>query len=94
MSTANTGERRTIDLTDYDYAYRPAGPRGYSGHITCWTVPPGGKPRPDDLLILRNGERTSRYRVRTVSGCWNVDPPTMWMADVDFAPRMHAEVER
>lgn len=87
-------ERRTIDLTSYDYAYRPVGPRGHSGHIACWTVPTGGKPRPDDLLILRNGERTSRYRVRAVDDCENVDPPTMWMADVDFAPRMHAEVER
>lgn len=94
MPATSTDGRRTIDLTGYDYAYRPVGPRGHSGHIACWTVPAGGKPRPDDLLILRNGQRTSRYRVRTVDDCRNVDPPTMWMADVDFAPRMYAEVER
>lgn len=76
----------TYDMTGEDYAYRPADEdaRGLRGHIACWNSrhPQGG-----DYLILRNGTGSSRYRVVDVDLCMNVDPPTMWMANLEFAPR-------
>lgn len=77
---------RTVDCTGYDYAFRPED-AGQRGHISCWTVPPGGKPRAGDWLLLRNGDGSTRYRVEAVDLCWTVDPPTMWMADLVFDPR-------
>lgn len=85
-ATAPTREPRIIDCTRYDYAFTPRD-NGQAGNIACWTVPSGGKPRDGDWLILRNGDRSSRYRVTKVDICWNVDPPTMWMADLAFDPR-------
>ena len=74
---------RTYDMTRDDYSFRPDGD-GQRGHIACWN---GLKPRPGDYLILRNGTGSTRYQVTSVNRCWNVDPPTMWMADLAFAPR-------
>ena len=74
---------QTHDLTHVDYAFRPEG-GGQRGHVACWTGP---KPGPGDYLILRNGTQTTRYRVASVDACLNVDPPTMWMARLVFAPR-------
>lgn len=74
----------TYDLTRDDYAFRPAN-NGRRGHIACWN---GMNPRPGDYLILRNGDQSSRYQVVTVDPCFGVDPPTMWMADLAFAPRL------
>lgn len=76
----------TFDMTRDDYAYRPVdeGERGLRGSIACWN---GRKPQAGDYLILRSGDRGSRYRVTSVDLCMNVDPPTMWMAKLEFAPR-------
>ena len=81
---AKTGrEAATYDMTRTDYAFRPVD-SGQRGHIDCWTDP---MPRAGDYLILRNGSGGSRYQVTGVDPCWGVDPPTMWMADLAFAPR-------
>jgi hypothetical protein len=77
------------DMTRDDYAFRPKH-GGTFGHVACWN---GRKPKPGDWLILRNGHRTSRYRVIDVDLCWNVDPPTMWMADLVFDPRARVEAD-
>lgn len=80
---AVTTEPSTYDLTAADYAFRPIN-GGQHGHIDCWN---GLNPRPGDYLILRNGEQTTRYQVTDVNPCLGVDPPTMWMAGLEFAPR-------
>jgi hypothetical protein len=77
----STGQ--TYDLTRDDYAFSPAGD-GQRGHIACWN---GRSPRPGDYLILRNGTQATRYQVVSADPCLNVHPPTMWMADLAFAPR-------
>jgi hypothetical protein len=74
----------THDLTTVDYAFTPRD-GGQRGHIACWS---GKKPFPGEYLILRNGDRSSRYEVVDVDLCMNVDPPTMWMAELKFMPRM------
>ena len=38
-----------------------------------------------DFLILRNGGKTTRYRV--VSVRYEQNPPDMWFAEAAFAPR-------
>lgn len=81
----------THDCTALDYAYSPRGEDGLRGHITCWS---DKKPRKGDYLILRNGEHSSRYRVTAVDLCMNVDPATMWMAELEFAPRVYADEAR
>jgi hypothetical protein len=82
----------THDLTRADYAFRPVND-GQRGHIACWhATTPAMKPRPGDYLILRNGGDTTRYQVETLDPCPNVDPPTMWMADLTFAPRRCADL--
>jgi hypothetical protein len=80
-------EPKTHDLTRADYALTPRD-EGLRASIACWS---GCKPRPGDYLILRNGDRTTRYRVTAVDLCMNVDPPTMWMATLEFAPRTAAK---
>jgi hypothetical protein len=80
----------THDCTQLDYAFTPSD-GGQVGHISCWS---GKKPRVGDYLLLRNGERSSRYKVTRVDLCMNVDPPTMWMADLEFAPRVWADEAR
>ncbi|HEY1706402.1 MAG TPA: hypothetical protein VGG75_42560 [Trebonia sp.] len=72
----------TYDLTRVDYAFTPR--VSDRGHIACWN---GIKPTFGNYLILRNGSETTRYQVVTVDPCYGVDPPTMWMADLVFAPR-------
>jgi hypothetical protein len=75
---------KTYDLQRTDYAFRPTD-QGLAACIFCWS---GRKPRPGDYLILKNGAHGSRYRVvETVDICMNVDPATMWMARLTFAPR-------
>lgn len=73
----------TQDLTHEDYAFTPLD-GGHRGWIACWG---GHKPRPGDYLLLRNGGRSTRYRVLNMDPCMGVDPPTMWIADLEFAPR-------
>lgn len=73
----------THDLQRRDYAFRPSD-GGQRGHISCWS---GRKPREGDYLILRNGAHGTRYCVLAVDLCMNVDPATMWMADLIFDPR-------
>jgi hypothetical protein len=77
-------EPLTFDMTGDDYAYDPRDPEGLTGHIATWN---NLHPRVGDFLILKNGMLTTRYVVKTVDHCMNVDPPTMWMADLEFAPR-------
>ena len=38
-----------------------------------------------DYLLMRNGAATTRYRVAEVK--YMRDPPDMWFATLDFAPR-------
>ena len=73
----------THDCTRLDYAFTPED-GGQQGRISCWS---GRKPREGDYLLLRNGERDTRYQVASVDLRVNVDPPTMWMARLVFAPR-------
>jgi len=73
----------THDITRQDYSWTPRD-GGLSGSVASWT---GRKPREGDFLILGKGGRTARYRVVDVDLCMNVDPPTMWIARVEFAPR-------
>lgn len=82
-AAAVKGEPATFDMTRDDYAFDPRD-GGQRGHVSCWN---GKTPKPGDYLILRNGTASSRYRVTAVDPCWGVDPPTMWMADLEFAPR-------
>jgi hypothetical protein len=77
----------THDLSGDDYSFSPV-TGGQRGRIACWN---GRHPCAGDYLILRNGQATTRYRVTDVDHCWGVDPPTMWMADLDFAPRAARE---
>lgn len=74
-------EPKTYDMTGTDYAFDPRD-GGMRGHIACWD---GREPRAGDYLILRNGERSTRYRVTGTAPIF--DPPDMWMADLEFAPR-------
>lgn len=84
--TARRQKPATHDLTRADYSFTPVDD-GQRGRIACWT---GAKPKPGDCLILRNGTGTTRYRVISMDPCFGVDPPTMWMADLVFAPRPDA----
>ena len=84
-------EPATYDMTAEDYAFTPLD-KGLRGSIACWN---GRKPHAGDYLILRNGkDRSSRYQVTGMDPCFGVDPPTMWMADVEFAPRPLKENSR
>lgn len=82
--------------------------RGFSS--LSWTVVDSGqqlsischqgtKPNVGDFLLLP-GDSTgsmSLYRCVSVDWCWNVDPPDMWMARAEFAPRntlSHEETAR
>lgn len=84
-------EQRVLDMTNVDYAFRPHD-GGMRGSIACWN---GWRreavPREGDALILRNPggrvNKTSRYRVVSVHRPMDVDPPTMWMAELMFWPR-------
>jgi hypothetical protein len=78
----------THDLTGTDYAFRPRD-GGQRGSIAAWD---DLHPRPGDYLILRDGPGTTRYQVTSTDDCPNVDPPTMWMAQLVFAPRPAAAV--
>ena len=84
---------RVHDLTGDDYAYTPRDGGAY-GDIACWN---NLHPGVGDRLLLRNPKasehknRSSRYRVIEVDHCWNVDPPTMWMAMLVFDPRPPSE---
>lgn len=82
-SSDSDGNATTYDLTRDDYAFSPAD-GGKRGHISCWN---GRMPKAGDYLILRNGVTSTRYRVTVTDSCFGVDPPTMWMADLIFAPR-------
>jgi len=84
-------EPPTHDLTRDDYAFTPRN-GGMTGFVACWSAGWLGKtkPNPGDYLILRNGDRSSRYQVRSVDRCLNVDPSTMWTAQIEFAPRLTA----
>jgi hypothetical protein len=58
---------------------------GMTGTVTCFRF--GKKPKVGDYLILANGVATTRYQVIGMDYCMNVDPPTMFIAGVKFAPR-------
>jgi hypothetical protein len=82
---------RTIDMTGEDYAFTPMD-GGQRGRISCHNAYRNDAvPRVGDALILRNPDgrtiKSARYRVASVRRPWDVDPPTMWMADLVFDPR-------
>ena len=84
-------ERRTIDMTREDYVFTPQD-GGHRGQISCWNAYRNDAvPKIGDALILRNLNgrtiKSSRYRVISVRRPMNVDPPTMWLADLAFEPR-------
>ncbi|MER5263082.1 hypothetical protein ABTZ99_13535 [Actinosynnema sp. NPDC002837] len=53
----------THDWTAVDYDYDPIDRQ--SGMLLCWTFT-GTPPERGDFLILQNGPRTTRYRVKAV----------------------------
>jgi hypothetical protein len=82
---------RQHDLTRVNYSFTPRD-GGQSGWIASWSAYRSeDKPRPGDWVLLRNGDRSSRYRVLSVDRCLNVDPPTMWTAQLVFDPRTYAD---
>lgn len=46
----------------------------------------GRKPEVGDYLAFKSGEGLALYRATWVNHCWNVDPPHMWIAEVEFVP--------
>jgi hypothetical protein len=78
---------RVMDMTGKDYSFEPER-GGVAGRVATWSVySKSDFPCEGDQLLLRNGERSSRYRVVEVNFCRDVDPPTMWIAHVIFDPR-------
>ena len=70
----------TIRVPGHDYTFEPLN-GGLGGSMMGW----GCGIRTGDYLILANGRKTTRYRVRKID--YFADPPDMWGADVEFAPR-------
>jgi hypothetical protein len=86
---------RTLDMTSRDYAFTPVN-GGLQGRIAGWDAYRNAAvPAVGDALILRNPggrvNKTSRYRVMSVRRPMDVEPPTMWMADLEFWPRTEVE---
>lgn len=86
MPSPSSHHARTIDLSakswGRDYTFTPID-GGVKGSVMGWSTP---LPREGDYLILRDGpDRTTRYRVKSVKAMH--DPPDMFAADVEFAPR-------
>lgn len=46
----------------------------------------GVKPVKGDYLALGEPDKRRLYRVVKHNHCWNVDPPNMWIAHVEFIP--------
>lgn len=87
LESAPSATGREIDLTHVDYAAEPFD-AGARIRVTSWSAyDKRGRPVPGDHLLLRNGLRSSRYRVIEVNNCWDVDPPTMFIAHAVFDPR-------
>lgn len=78
-------------MTTHDYT-----DRGWGHDYTIHTIHDGGQRlsvsgwgdgiQEGDYLILKNGERGSRYVVSSIS--YYDDPSDMWKAELTFAPRM------
>jgi hypothetical protein len=79
----------THDLTQrywgHDYIFTPI-ENGRKGKMTVWNPNPIYE---GDYLLLRNGERSTRYQVDAVKIM--TDPPDMMFLDVTFAPRQKRE---
>ncbi len=84
-----TGGQMTHDMTHDDYSFTPRD-GGQTGSVASWN---NLHPHTGDFLLLRNGDRSTRYQVvGKVDHCWNVDPATMWIAQVKFAPRSEINI--
>lgn len=71
-----------VDKTGVDYSYR-TNDEGQTGWVACWD---GKPPNAGDYLILRNGSGAARYKVTKVKIPMDVDPRTMWIANIRHAP--------
>jgi hypothetical protein len=72
-----------VDKTEADYSYTTSD-EGQTGWVACFD---GKPPNEGDYLILRNGDLgNARYKVTKVKVPLDVDPRTMWIADVRHAP--------
>jgi len=75
---------RTHDYTHrgwgHDYIFLPHR-GGLEARITGW----GHGIRAGDYLLLQNGDGSSRYVIRSIQ--YERDPPDMWSASAEFAPR-------
>lgn len=75
---------RIHDLTKrhwgHDYTFEPID-SGMQGRMTGWNA----GIHKGDYLILQNGADTTRYKVKTIK--YYPDPPDMFNATVEFAPR-------
>lgn len=56
---------------------------GFEGMVAAHE---GKKPNTGDYLALDNKGQMALYRVTSVNYCMNVDPPNMWIAQVEFVP--------
>jgi hypothetical protein len=82
MSTHDYFRMRTWG---HDYTWRPdPGSGGRTGTATGWGPDTGGSIVEGDHLLLRNGDRSSRYRVESVS--YYSDPKDMWTARLRHEP--------
>jgi hypothetical protein len=68
----------------HNYTFKPVR-GGLEGQMLGW----GKEIRAGDFLLLQNGDKTTRYRIRDIR--YYVDPEDMWEAWVVFAPRKKVE---
>lgn len=82
-------EPRTHDYTSrswgHDYVISEV--RGGGKVLVCFGWGPDAKTkmRSSDFVILPNKDDTTRYRITDIS--YYRDPPDMWRARLEFAPR-------
>jgi hypothetical protein len=70
----------TVREWGHDYTFTPV-EDGRRGQVVGW----GTGLQDGDYLLLRNGDGSTRYRIKRVA--YFRDPEDMWRADVVFAPR-------
>jgi MioC protein len=76
---------KTHDYTDriwgHDFIFRPIDVEGRNATMMGW----GKGLEKGDYMILPNQGTTTRYKITAVE--YFRDPPDMWKASVEFAPR-------
>lgn len=77
-------EPETLDWTRRNYALTTHD-EGQTAHLTCWHND-GRMPHVGDYLLLRNGDRSTRYHVEKVDWPWSEGD--VCGVKVSFAPRL------